>query len=223
MADPYYADDSVTLYLGDCLEIDAWRAADVLVTDPPYGQAYVSNEWGRGAGDKVVGDHDATARDAALALWAGPALVFGNWRVTRPPNLTNRLLWHKKGRQPGFIGASLVVAWYPVDEEIYVIGRGWVGPPVANVYATEEQRTLQPAKVGHPTPKPLGLMEQLLQRCPAGVVADPFAGAGATLIAARNLGRKAIGVEIEERYCETIAKRLAQDVLFADLPTTSDV
>jgi DNA modification methylase len=91
------------------------------------------------------------------------------------------------------------------------MGDGWVGsPPLGSVITTTEQRGRQPSLIGHPTPKPIGLMETLIARCPAGVVADPFAGSGSTLLAARNLGRHSVGVELEERYCELIAKRLSQ-------------
>ena len=86
----------------------------------------------------------------------------------------------------------------------------------SNVYITSEARGREVNRIGHPTPKPLTLMEQLVRKCPPGVIADPFAGSGATLIAARNLGRKAIGVELEEKYCEIIAKRLDQQVIDFD-------
>jgi site-specific DNA-methyltransferase (adenine-specific) len=95
----------------------------------------------------------------------------------------------------------------------YLLGGGWQGAPTPTVLTTTEARDRQPTEIGHPTPKPLGLMERLIEKCPPGAVADPFAGSGSTLIAAKYLGRRAIGVELEERYCELTANRLTQDVL----------
>lgn len=212
---PYYQDDLVTLYNGDCLEVTDWLAADVLVTDPPYGIDWAQNTMHytrsvQPTRSAVKNDENTEARDAALRLWGDrPAIVFGTWRKPRPPAVRHRLIWHKTKMKPGMTRAP----WYPADEEIYVLGSGFVGDPEQTVYATQEARSGGDglaAVTGHPTPKPIPLMGALIEKCPPGVVADPFAGSGATLIAARNLGRRAIGVELEEGYCELIAKRLGQ-------------
>ena len=83
-AKPYYQDELVTLYHGDCLEIDAWLTADVLVTDPPYGIRYNSRARRETLASSIIGDDDTTTRDAVLAAWgSAPALVFGAWRASR--------------------------------------------------------------------------------------------------------------------------------------------
>lgn len=212
----YYEDEYVQLHQGDCRAIRGWTEADVLVTDPPYGV-----DWKQRIGDGrrakeqafnhhvVQGDADSSIRDEALAIWGGrPAIIFGSWRVARPSSVRSLLIWNKEGAYSGPLNA----AFFTNHEEIYVVGEGWrkSSPPLRSVITTTEHRGSATADVGHPTPKPIGLMERLIDRCPPGLIADPFAGSGATLIAARNLGRKAIGVELEERYCELIVKRLSQ-------------
>jgi DNA modification methylase len=214
-AAPYYQDDQVTLYHGDCREITEWLAADVLVTDPPYGMAYESNfnrdRRNAKQGRPIVGDNSTSLRDDALARWGdGPALVFGRWSVPRPAGVRHRLVWDK-GNTVGM--GDLSIPWGPTDEEIYVLGAGFVGSRESNVVRVQMLMSGDRNRPDHPTPKPVGLLERLVVKCPPGVIADPFAGSGSTLVAARNLGRKAIGVELEERYCETIARRLTQDVL----------
>lgn len=207
---PYYEDEAVTLYHGDCLEVTAWLDADVLVTDPPYGL----NDVG-GLRDQIdptrafgiAGDATTEARDRVVELWGDkPAALFGSPKIAPPQGTRQVLAWVKAGGA-GIFGT---VAGFRRDwEAIFLCGN----LPKRSGAESSVIRQRSPHETnGHRHAKPVGLMEKLVALAP-GVVADPFAGSGTTLIAARNLGRKAIGVEIEERYCEIIAKRLAQAVL----------
>jgi len=211
---PYYQDDFVQLYHGDCREITEWLSADVLVTDPPYGYAYSSNQEGAHQGIVIAGDSSLEARDAALTAWGDkPALVFGTWKCDIPARTRTVLAWDK-GPASGM--GDLALPWKPNWEMIYVLGSGFHGRRDSGVLTG---RTVTWASKGreHPNQKPVGLLAKLLAKCPSGAVADPFAGSGSTLVAAKMLGRRAIGVELEERYCDIAASRLAQDALPFDV------
>lgn len=214
----YYQDEWVTLHHGDCLQITDWLAADVLITDPPYGYNHSSNWDGRFKGRAIANDLDTSARDAVLAAWEGPALVFGSWRMPKPEGTHTVLIWDK-GLAAGM--GDLSIPWKPNTEEIYVIGRGFHGHRSSSILScpsvptwTSDEYVSQGRGRLHPNMKPAALIEALVIKCPPGTIADPFAGSGSTLVAAKLNGRKAVGVEIEEKYCEIAANRLAQDDLF---------
>lgn len=222
---PYYSDDLVTLYHGDCREITAWLEADVLVTDPPYGIAWNQNLNGytlRGYAktaehdhDGIANDEDTSARDEALALWGDrPALCFGSPRLALPTGTRHVLTWQKP-LDSGLVGSWL--PWRRDTESIYVLGP-WPRATAKTSSIIQGPRGMHAYLVAgkdrHPHAKPLSVLEPLIGACPPGVVADPFAGSGSTLVASKGLGRRAIGVELDERYCEIAAKRLAQDTLF---------
>jgi len=236
MSEPYYSDEWVTLYHGDCREVLAWLDVDVLITDPPYGTNFtVGNPKGgygrrqnaagnsRHASGRNVGvegftianDTDAQVRDEVLKMWfrdaehdrgTKPALVFGSPRMADPPGeWADRLVWDKK--RPGMNGGP----WRYRHESIYVTD-GFVRTDNAAVSIIEAW----PDQTDHIHAKPPALMLRLVAAAPLGVIADPFAGSGSTLAAAKQLGRRVVGVELEERYCEVIAKRLSQDTLFSE-------
>lgn len=211
---PYYADDLVTLYHGDCLEVADWLEADVLVTDPPYGMAFDSG-WVKGRSRPIANDATTATRDAVRDAWGDikPWLMFGTWRAPRPRDTRQVLIWDKTdGVGPGM--GNLADAFGTSHEEIYLGGK-WskVTTRRGSVIRTRHGMSGLVERIGHPTPKPGDLMDILLEASPPGVIADPFAGSGSTLVAAKRLGRRVIGVELEERYCEIIASRLAQGVL----------
>lgn len=209
----YYSDEYVTLYHGDCRDIDEWRRADVLLTDPPYGIGWEPSGYrGSGTAEGIRGDGDTAVRDLVLDLFGdGPAVVFGT--PNTPPARTKHTLVWAKPPDSGIFGAY--GGWRRDWEAIYLVGSAWSPEPArrSSVLRSSVSSLATYTKRGHPHGKPIDLVQALLAASPVGAVADPFAGSGTTLVAAKQLGRPAIGVELDERYCEVAASRLTQDVL----------
>ena len=214
---PYYEDEWVRLYHGDAMElipdmavVPSSECFGVLLTDPPYGIAYKSGQRRDTLADSIVGDEDTELRDYVVSVWGGPMLIFGSWRVPRPAGTRARLIWDTKGA----LGmGALDLPWKPADQEIYVLGHGFRGHRDNNVIQCAPVQSMARNGRCHPHEKPVDLLIRLLDKCPPGPVFDPFAGSGSTLVAAKRVGRKALGIEIEERYCEIAAARLAQGAL----------
>lgn len=219
----YYQDEFVTLYHGDSREIDAWQSADVLVTDPPYGRDWKSgsgmtNAHGRVRGSKAHGgianDKDTTVRDAILERWgtSRPAVVFGDPLIPQPAGAVQALVYVKP-LDAGIKGAR---AGFRRDVEmVYLVGPWPVGVGGATSALHTGGLVAGPrgiaTRYGHPHAKPVDVLERLIAATPeGGRIGEPFAGSGSTLVAARNLGRRSVAVEIEEQHCERIALRLSQ-------------
>ena len=198
------------LFLGDCRDVlPTLGRVDAVVTDPPYGMAYKSGFatdqlWS--GGREIAGDNTTEARDAVLD-WAGerPCLCFGTWRIERPRQTKMVLVWNKGGA----LGmGDLSIPWKPDHEEIYVLGKGFVGRRDCGsvLYHPPVQSMAKNGRV-HPTEKPVGLMKMLLQKVP-GVVLDPFMGSGTTGVAAVQMGRSFIGIELDPQYFDIACRRI---------------
>jgi site-specific DNA-methyltransferase (adenine-specific) len=208
---PYYQDDAVTIYHADCRAVLPTIAkANLVLTDPPYGigdrwtkAAMVgkngsSRLWGKGeTWDDAVPD----AETITATINAGTrAIVWGGNYFGMPPSRC-WLVWDKVQK---FTGADAELAWTNLDSPVRVYRLSRV-----EAFGNNAEDVKQ-----HPTEKPIRLIRWCLTLTPdAQTIIDPFMGSGTTLRAAKDLGRKAVGVELEERYCEIAARRCAQEVL----------
>jgi DNA methylase len=218
----YYEADGIRLWHGDCRDLTDWLTADVLVTDPPYGIGWSRSAFNsRDTHPGIANDGDTSVRDTALNLWGDrPAVVFGSPLLPPPADTRQTLVWAK----PPDTGSRAAMGGWRRDWEAIHLTGPWTQAPAArssilrsgapSLVPLVAARYRRDTGTGHPHTKPVDVMETLIASCPPGMVADPFAGSGSTLLAARAQGRRAIGVELEERYCEVIARRLAQGDLF---------
>lgn len=222
---PYYEDGNATLYLGDAREVLPALTAgssDLLLTDPPYDIGFKSN---RGQHDRIAGDDGTLDIRAVLAAAcrvlrrSRHAYVFGPSSVL-PEMLTAgvELVWDK-----GIVGmGDLSVPWGRSHEPISFAlhqpskanreqGFGRLTARIRQGTVLRVDRTHGASSKRHPTEKPVLLLRQLIESSSVmgDMVLDPFAGVGSTLVAATLEGRRSVGIEIEERYCEIAAKRLS--------------
>lgn len=211
---PYYRDDAVVIFNADCKEIvPQMPKACLLLTDPPYG---IGGDKGMGGGGKAgicprnpkrytgTWDRERPAADTLTAATSSAEICIvwgGNYFADVLPVSPKWLVWDKEQTMPSYSDAEL--AWTTLNgvsvKMMRYSGNG--------LLAREKTRV-------HPTQKPLALMLWCISLAgDVQTILDPFAGSGTTGRAAKDLGRKAVLIEREERYCEIAASRMAQEVL----------
>ena len=226
---PYYQDDLVTIYQGDSLDILPTlrgSSVDLIVTDPPYviGAVSAGNMATKagGWGDMMNSSRwfrDWYAMCRRVLKQDGAMWTFSNWRslpvVMKAAfdaewSLASVLVWHKD-----WIGPGGSVGLRPAYEMVALLA----GPDfsiedrgIPDVW-THKWASFKPS--GHPAEKPVELLSRLIDESMRGpgLVVDPFAGSGSSLVAAKTLGHRAIGIEADERWCEVAARRCSQEVL----------
>ncbi len=194
---PYYEHAGIIIYHGDCRDVMPSLKVDVVVTDPPYGTAF----------DGVTGDEsfpfDVLPGVGSCIAFGSPKRVVDDLRAfTRRPDRV--MVWAPALNISKASLGGVLYKWMPIYGWA-LKGVGINEPPYGDVF-TDYLPFISVIT------KPEPLMRKLLCLT-AGIVLDPFMGSGSTLVAAKSVGRAAIGIEIEERYCEVAANRLSQEVL----------
>lgn len=227
---PYYDDGQITIYHADCRDVLPMMpkaSVDLLVTDPPYGVAWQSNQR-KQAFDRIAGDNDQETALSGLSMALNclkdkrHIYLFGRYDLSGLPlTAPCELIWDKQI----FNAGDLTSTWGNQHEYITFTTlrrarteRESGGRLTARMRRGSVLRYLRPSGSAvnrHPTEKPVDLLRELIESssCLGETVLDPFMGSGSTIEAAQREGRRAIGIEIEEKYCEIAVKRLQQAVL----------
>lgn len=242
MSAPYYSGGGVLLYHGDCRDLLPSLSADVCVTDPPYGEtSLVWDRWPDGWPSLLSSSVPQLWCFGSLRMFLDRRDDFAGWKLAQDivwekhdgsGFTTDRfrrvhehaLHWYR-GQWSDIPHATPRVGYAGPDKSVTraAVAPGHHGVRGVSQYVDDGTRLMRSviairnmhARNLHPTEKPTGILEPLIAySCPPdGLVLDPFAGSGSTLDAARRLGRRAVGIEADEGYCEVIATRLAQDVI----------
>lgn len=210
---PYYEQDGIMIYHGDCrevLDVSAQGAWSV-VTDPPYG-----------TGQKIAYDvyRDYMPEWTALMTWlldltCPTVFTMSHSRLFDLPKRPQWVGCWDKVYTGGIVHVGASPSWEPIC--FYNLPAGDRGKPrwddIFRVPPHGHPFNRATEASGHPCPKPVALYKRLIRVLPEGVVVDPVMGSGTTLRAAKDLGRKAIGCDVSEKYCEIGAKYLSQGAL----------
>jgi DNA modification methylase len=216
MMTPYYDEAGITIYHGDCRDVlPPLGLVDLVLTDPPYGNAtdYDEHDDTPHGLEQIIAATMPLMRQVARVVVLTPGIA----NVHRYPPPTWLLAWvQAHGSGTGKWGFN---EWQPVlvyGTDPYLSAGKGRRPDVIRSRIGGGALVKERAAIAHPCPKPLDFWTRLLIRCspdPTDTILDPFMGSGTTLRAAKDLGRRAIGVDISERYCEVAARRLGQGVL----------
>ncbi len=220
MLTPYYDHAGITIYHGDCRDVLPSLTFDAVVTDPPYGVSFEGKQTKHTKrSDEGYASHDDTSEYVlSVVVPVVSMLVSSGLRVVLTPGSRNVFKYPEPAAMGSIFypsGAGLGRWGFTCSQPILYYGRCPYLSSGKGHRPDSFSTTDAADDCGHPCPKPLSTMVFLVTKASlAGeTICDPFMGSGTTLRASKDLGRRAIGIEIEERYCEIAAKRLSQEVL----------